>query len=240
MKKWMIVGLAVAIVSVLSATAVFANHKLRGHWPSDNLSLQTKDLTTSALYDAARGGPADVTAALLEWNSFTPQGAPDFDEVTGNTTFEVSVEEGGDADSGWLGIASVRFFLDTKHVISGTVTMNTTLLDGADGFEASFPGATDHILCQELGHVLRLGHNRDGRKGGQPDITCMNDRGHLGQYPSPNEHDTEQLMKIYDHDDTAVSGPGGDEGGPDCDRNRRARQCRNESGWIVIHVFPAE
>lgn len=50
----------------------------------------------------------------------------------------------------------------------------------------------------EVGHIFGLGHNDEGRRGGLPDNTCMNeDRWEV----SPNSHDTQQLASIYNHGD---------------------------------------
>ncbi len=63
----------------------------------------------------------------------------------------------------------------------------------------------------------------------------MNDQGHLGEYTSPNVHDTDQLNAIYGHTDTVG---GGDEGGPDCSKNSNAKKCRSGAGqWVTVHVF---
>lgn len=134
--------------------------------------------------------------------------------------FKIRVIEGGDSSSGWLGLASVTF--DSRnHITSATVTMNRTLLA-----KYAAPVA-EHVLCQELGHLLGLDHQRDA------DDSCMDDcqgrgEGWLSCLSSeagktPNAHDAEQLREIYEH----VT-PGTDPPAPPC------------IGTIVLHAFPVE
>ena len=116
------------------------------------------------------------------------------------TGFAITIEEGGDADSPWLGLASIQLG-GGGHIVRATVTMNRTLLD-------RYPKAVaDHVLCQELGHLLGLDHQR------QADDSCMDDCQGRGsgwlaclsseEGKTPNAHDAEQLRDIYAH----VEGP---------------------------------
>ncbi len=109
--------------------------------------------------------------------------------------FTITVISGGDESSGWLGLASITLD-DEGHMRSGKVTMNKSILDGYSAAVA------DHVLCQEVGHLLGLDHNRNDLD------TCMNDCAAAGDWRdclnmaegrTPNGHDAEQLREIYEH-----------------------------------------
>lgn len=139
--------------------------------------------------------------------------------------FVLRVVEGGDAASTWLGLASIRVDLDS-HLAEATVTMNRVLLERYPEVAAA------HVLCQELGHLLGLGHqpnteidscmNDCAQLRGAEWLACLTDPAGL----TPNAHDGEQLRAIYAHvpDDPAA---------PPC----HPPTCR---GQLVVHAFPLE
>ncbi len=208
------------VVTVASADHAWSVY----HWPSDNLSPTVVDRTTSPLYD--------VPAGVLEWANLGTSVQPQM--TTSNNKGDIKIKESVIRSTSYLGLAGV--YLDGDgHITRAEVVLNTRLL-----VELYDPNAreavADHVLCQEIGHILGLDHNRDGDDtGGWPDNTCMNDQGHLGEYTSPNSHDTEQLNAIYGHSDANSDGG---EGGPDCSKNSNAKKCRSGNGqWIIVHVF---
>ena len=215
MKK--ILAAAVALAVLLTAvTVASADHSWSVyHWSSDNLSPTVVDKTTSSLY----GVPAGVT----EWANLSTPIQP---TLTPAKKGDISVREG--FSQTWLGIATI--FLDGGHITKGEVKLNTRYLEY---YEANgYPGIADHVLCQELGHVLALGHNRTETD------TCMNDQEFVGaDLKSPNLHDADQLnITIYDgHTDATGGGEekggggGGCKGGP--------KKC-GQGVWITVHVFP--
>ncbi len=214
-KKMLAVTVALTVL-LAAVTVASADHSWNGyHWPSDNLAPAIKDKTSSSLYD--------VPAGVTEWaNLPTPINPTLTDAKKGNITVSEQTSQF------WLGLA--RIFLEDGHITKGEVKLNTKYLEY---YEANgYPGIADHVLCQEIGHVLGLGHNRT------QDDTCMNDQEFVGaDLTSPNFHDTDQLNLIYNHTDAAPSGST-DEGGPDCEKNAKAKQCRSGNGfWLTVHVF---
>lgn len=130
--------------------------------------------------------------------------------------FIIDVVDGGDRDSGWLGLASVRLGAG-NHLTRGTITMNRAILDRYE------PVMARHVLCQELGHLLGLDHQRGA------DDSCLEDCFGRSDWlgclstpagATPNAHDGEQLRKIYAH-----AGPTGDPLGPGC------------VGRLTLHTF---
>ena len=198
-----VLAAAVALGTLLTVvTVASADHSWSGyHWPGDNLSPTVVDNTTSPLFD--------VPAGTVEWANL---GTPIQPTLTTATEGNITVTEA--VSDTWLGLA--RIYVVDGHITQGEVKLNTELLAYYE--TNGYPGIADHALCQEIGHVLGLDHNRDGAIGGTPDDSCMNDQGHLGDYTSPNSHDTDQLNLIYNHSDTTGSvptdGDGGCKGGP--------------------------
>lgn len=165
---------------------------------------------------------SDTAPVVVNRSSYTPD-LPSWNELQTpimlrrqGDGFQIVVEDGGDANSGWLGLATVRVSTD-GHIQKATVTMNTTLLARYS------TRVSDHVLCQELGHLLGLGHHEDPQ-------SCMDDCSKAANWmgcldseagTTPSAHDAEQLRVIYSH----VSG---DAPGPAC------------SGAIVLHAFADE
>ncbi len=227
MKK--VLAAAVALAVLLAAvTVASADHSWNGyHWEKtgDTVSPSVKNKTSSSLYD--------VPAGVTEWANL---GTPIQPTLTTAKKGNITVSE--QTSQFWLGLA--RIFLEDGHITKGEVKLNTTYLAYYES--NGYPGIADHVLCQELGHVLGLGHNRDGDTGGTPDTTCMNDQGHLGEYTTPNSHDTVQLNIIYDgHTDASGSseGGGGGGGGPPCEKKPDHPNCTPANGvWITVDIFP--
>ena len=199
--------LLLALVLLAIPTAVLAAHAWASfHWPSDSLSPTVKDRTKSSLYD--------VPAAVAEWSA-----GPSISPVSSNKKGAITVKEA--SSTFWLVLA--RIFIDEDgHITKGEVLLNTRLLASLG------PAAADHVLCQELGHVLGLNHNRDSLN------TCMNDTfDFLGSATSPDAHDFEQLALIYNHaDETAADDDNGGNG-------NNGRGGRNRAGhWVTVDIFP--
>lgn len=135
---------------------------------------------------------------LESWN--TLDGNP-ITLVDGGTGFTIEIRDGGDANSGWLGLASV-WANGEGHISKGVVTMNLTLLAKYD------PNVAAHVLAQELGHILGLDHQRGADDSAMDDcqgrgsgwLACLSSEAGT----TPNAHDGEQLATKYQH---AVGAP---------------------------------
>ena len=130
-----------------------------------------------------------------------------------------------------------------KHITKGKVTLNTTILAGDSRFD---PAAAQHVLCQEIGHILGLDHDRTAWD------TCMDDGGSattatewFAILNDPNKttsgtHDGQQLTTIYSHSDSSGVTPSAEDekGGPPCSKKNKPGCDPNKSGrWVTVHVF---
>lgn len=95
-------------------------------------------------------------------------------------------------NNGWLGIATIG--LDSKsHIVQGTVKVN-------DSYASywTIAGEKNHVMCQEIGHIMGLGHTSED---GSSQQTCMDYSSDINSQ-WPNQHDYDQLAAIYAHLDT--------------------------------------
>lgn len=126
--------------------------------------------------------------------------------------YEIQIQDGGDANSSWLGLATVR--VDNEdHIHSPRVQMNAIKLAGYSATVAA------HVACQELGHELGLDHQRlvddscmddcQGRDSRTAWLACLENPRAVG----PNAHDAQQLRQIYAH---AVDDPPSPPPPPNC------------------------
>ena len=111
--------------------------------------------------------------------------------------------------NGWLGLATIG--LDSNgHIDRGRALMNDTYSS-----YWNIPGEKNHVMCQEIGHVLGLGHTSED---GSSQQSCM-DYSNDPDSQWPNQHDYDQLLSIYsDTDpynsyDAGETSGGGDSGG---------------------------
>jgi len=98
--------------------------------------------------------------------------------------------------NGWLGLASINI-TGGVHITQGSSKMNDSYFNGGGYNETN----RRHVMCQELGHTLGLGHTSED---GSDQNTCMDYSNDLGN-PSPNSHDYAQLSTIYQHLDSTTT-----------------------------------
>jgi len=155
-------------------------------WPAENYHLTIKNNADSRVWDES------LTLAIEDWNNLGT--ALTLEEVGGGEYYDIQVI---DKDSNaWLGLAEIWTSEETGYIARGRVSMSTLLLSGYSS------EAIRHVMCQELGHILALGHivgntcmddcsayaPRSGDK-----LQCLDTPDKV----SPNEHDREQLVLLY-------------------------------------------
>lgn len=192
----------------------------------ENLSWATTDGTVE-LY-------GDTTALGRAWDVYSDDVLDDWD-ASSHIVLDrdpqgkqgaVRVRSGNFGPSGWLGIAVV-WINDSNHIVAGAVSLNDWYWAadfGYDEIERRF------VYCQEVGHILGLGHQY------VPGDSCMNDAvSGRRRRARPNAHDLEELATIYRH----PSGYNSGEFVSDSDRLCGQTPCRQRSlRQVVIDVFP--
>jgi hypothetical protein len=188
---------ALALTTALSAPAT-ANHS----WGSYHWARQSNPFTLLVGDNVAADWDGYLDASISKWSASS---VLDLVETTGGTTGKrcratkgrVEVCNAAYGRNGWLGLASISI-TGGSHITAGTVKVNDTYFAMAQ-YNTSEERA--HVMCQEIGHTLGLGHTSED---GSSQQTCMD----YSQDPAstdPNPHDYQQLELIYAHLDSTTT-----------------------------------
>lgn len=107
-------------------------------------------------------------------------------------------------NNGWLGLASINITAG-DHITQGSAKMNDTYFNTAN---YNNPNEKLHVMCQEVGHTLGLGHTSED---GSSQNTCMDYFSNTGANAAstlslhPNQHDFDDLIAKYAHLDTSTT-----------------------------------
>lgn len=197
-----------------------ANHNwLKYHWAKSTgvLSLQVGDNVDSR-WDTY------LTEAISDWNG---SAVLDLQRATGGSSPATCAPSAGRieacnaayGDNGWLGIAQI-WLSSGNHISQAVTKLNDTYFETAT---YNTPAWRRLVTCQEIAHDFGLDH-QDERFNNRNLGSCMdytNDPdggagGAANDDPSnehPNQHDFDQLLAIYGHNDSTSTGPGKPGGG---------------------------
>lgn len=154
-------------------------------WPIESYNLRVKNNAESRAWDDS------LTLAIEDWNNM---GSSLYLEEVSNDEYDIQIIDKESDD--WLGLAEIWTNPETDYIHRARVSMSNSLLSGYTN------EAIRHVMCQEIGHALSLGHITGN--------TCMdNCSSHAPKSGSwfqcldatnkvaPNKHDAEQLIMLY-------------------------------------------
>lgn len=199
----------VAGAALAALTPAIANHSWGTyHWASDGKGVDlTVNLAITSQWNVA------VNGGIADWEksrklSFTTQAASGIKTKTCNPILgELLVCNDAYGRRGWLGIATIWLFAD-GHIAQATTQLNDSYHNYPPYNSAAWRSL---VACQEIAHDFGLDHQDENftnyNLGTCMDYTSAPAGGVLNGFnygPSnehPNDHDYDQILAIYDHDD---------------------------------------
>jgi hypothetical protein len=206
-------NLAIAAVAAAALAApAIANHA----WSTYHWKRTTAQITVPVGDNVDSRWDSALVTAVNDWNVSTViqsplvAGAANPKNCRGVAgTIQVCNSKYG--NTGWLGIASIS--ISGGHISQGTTKLNDTYFDTA---QYNTPAWRALVTCQEVGHDYGLGHQDEAFDN--PNLnTCMDYTNNPATNQHPNAHDYEQLLTIYNHQESAmtIGGAGGAAAGAD-------------------------
>ena len=194
-KSAIVLGLGtVALAAPALATHSWSNY----HWArtSSELTIPVGD-NVSAVWDSY------LTKAVADWNQSTVINSP---KVAGSTNPKNCRAVAGTiqacnstyGNNGWLGLASIS--LSGGHITQGTTKVNDTYYNTPTYNTPAWRAA---VMCQEIGHDYGLAH-QDENSATDLTNSCMDYTNVPAGNESPDAHDYQQLLLIYNHLESAA------------------------------------
>ncbi len=247
---------AVAFLMVVTAVPVGAGNATGLHW-GDGTSDGTQFSPGLTLVDQTDGGvwTGVVATVVGVWDngSGTADDVLDLSATTDATATtgdlcstdwdantetvipnEIHVCNDNFGNTGWVGLSITWFIVATGEIVVAQTLLNDFFLQDPTSIWDD-DDARQLAVCQEIGHGLGVDHQKGRNKQ-----TCMNTFFGVGDplFAVPNQHDFDQLAKIYSSGDDNGDGNGGPK---PCNPNRP--NCPNEHrdfGTLsrIIHIIP--
>lgn len=196
--------LALGIVAVGVTAPVLASHS----WSTYHWKRTTAELTVPVGDNVSGVWDAHLVTAVVDWNKSTVINSP---LVAGSAnpkncravagTIQVCNSKYG--QNGWLGIASIS--ISGGHITQGTTKLNDTYFNMPQYNTNSW---RQLVTCQEIGHDYGLGH-QDEDFNTDNTTSCMDYTNQPAGNESPDAHDYQQLLSIYNHLESGMMIGGG-------------------------------
>jgi hypothetical protein len=182
-------------------TSASAHHS----WGKYHWARTSNPFTLKLGNNLSSGWSTYLTTASSDWSVST---VLDTTIVAGSTTGSTCAPTSGRVEvcnanygaTGWLGVAQI-WTTRGAHIVQGTSKMNDYYFN-----QAQYNTAPWHrlVMCQEVAHTFGLDHQDENFNN--PNLgTCMDYTSDPDGPPSnehPNQHDYDQLVKIYSHLDS--------------------------------------
>lgn len=185
----------VAAVGSLSADHAWGNY----HWArqANPFTLQVGNNLSAAWQDA-------YDTALVDWSQST---VLNLAEAAGGTnpkncrptSGRIEVCNSKYGQNGWLGIAQI--WASGNHISQAVTKVNDTYFNTARYNTQAWRRL---VMCQEIGHDFGLDHQDENFNNANLG-TCMDYTSDPSSNQHPNQHDYEQLVDIYSHEDTSTT-----------------------------------
>lgn len=195
-KKKLVLG----IVALGVTAPVIASHS----WGTYHWKRTTAELTVPVGDNVDSRWDSHLVKAVADWNKSTVINSP---LVAGSTNPRQCRAVAGTiqacnaayGQNGWLGLASIS--LSGGHIIQGTTKLNDTYYNMA---QYNTPAWRASVTCQEIGHDYGLGH-QDEDSSTDNTTSCMDYTSQPAGNESPDAHDYQQLLSIYNHMESAMT-----------------------------------
>jgi hypothetical protein len=204
----MLLIVSVTVLALVAfPTSALANHSWGNyHWArtSNPFTVKMGD-NVSGAWDSMLGIAASDWGQSQVLNTTVVTGGTR-PKVCRPTSGRVEVCSASYGNTGWLGVAQI-WITGGVHITQGVVKNNNYYF-GSSSYAYNNPAEMQHVICQEIGHTLGLGHTSED---GSSQNTCMdyyhNTSASDTKSTHPNAHDYQQLETIYSHlDSTSTVG----------------------------------
>lgn len=195
--------IAACVAASVFSVPAFANHSWDGlHWARPNgaeVKVPVGD-NVGSQWDKY------VSQAVNNWNKSTVIQSP---IVPGKTPREkcnliagtIQICNSTYGVTGWLGLTSV--LVSNGHISAMSSKLNDSYFN-TPTFNTA--GWRLYVTCHELGHAYGLWHQDEDMYNSNIG-TCLDIPLYVAGNESPNPHDYEMLLNIYNHGDSSIAAP---------------------------------